>query len=102
MRENAWQRGQLRAVSRSSPKYIVPVESISTFVAAVILPFWPSAPLSRQRLVLDPVWLSGFFALAPLQVFHVVLEVTLEPYDFRVAFESQNVGGDAIQEPAIV
>ena len=33
MRENAWQRGQLRAVSRSSPKYIVPVESINTFIA---------------------------------------------------------------------
>src|SRR6186713_1965015 len=102
MRENARQRGQFLAVSRSLPKYIVPVESISTCVAAAIVPFWPSRPLSRQRLVLDPVWLRGFFALAPLQIFHVVLEVTFEPYDFRVAFESQNVGGDAIQEPTVV
>src|SRR4029079_5238737 len=63
-------------------------------------PLGPGLP--GQRLVLDPVRLGCFFALAPLQVFHVVLEVALEPYDFRVAFESQNVGGDAVQEPAIV
>src|SRR3954471_10922052 len=74
---------------------------MNTFMSSA--PFWaPRARLSRQRLVLDPVGLRGFFALAPLEVFHVVLEVALEPYDFRVAFESQNVGGDAIQEPAVV
>jgi hypothetical protein len=48
------------------------------------------------------MWLGGLFALAPLEVFHVVLEVALEPYHLGVAFERQDVGGDAIEEPAIV
>ena len=45
MRENAWQCGQLRAVSRSSPKYIVPVESMNTFIAVAIAmaPIWSAA-----------------------------------------------------------
>src|ERR1700722_16665168 len=32
----------------------------------------------------------------------VILEVTLEPLDVTLAFESENVGGDAVKEPAIV
>jgi hypothetical protein len=33
------------------------------------------------------MWLRGFFALTPLEVFHVVLEVALEPYHLGVALE---------------
>jgi hypothetical protein len=42
------------------------------------------------------VWLRSFFALTPLQVFHVILEVALEPYHLGVAFEGEDVGSDAI------
>ena len=35
-------------------------------------------------------------------VFLIVLEVAFEPFDMAVAFEGQDVRGDAIEEPAIV
>ena len=46
--------------------------------------------------------LSGFFALTPFEVFHVVLEVALEPYHLGVAFEREDVRSDAIEEPAVM
>ena len=38
----------------------------------------------------------------PLLVFLVVGEVALEPFDMALAFEGEHVGGDAVQEEAVV
>src|SRR5579883_3168285 len=64
----------------------------------------PCRPMSlpHQRLVLDPVRLVGVGAEAAVAVGLVVLVVALEPFDVAVAFERQHVGGDAVEEPAIV
>jgi len=35
-------------------------------------------------------------------VLFIVLEIALEPFDMAVAFEGENVGGDAIKEPAVM
>ena len=32
----------------------------------------------------------------------VILEVALEPFDVAVALEGEDVGGDAVEEPAVV
>ena len=39
---------------------------------------------------------------AALLVFLVILEVALEPFDVAVALEGEDMGGDAVEEPAIV
>src|ERR1700742_4897813 len=61
-----------------------------------------NAPLPSvdQLLVLDAVGLLGGGAQAALPVGFVVLVVALEPDRLAVAFEGQDVGGDAVQEPA--
>jgi hypothetical protein len=41
-------------------------------------------------------------ALPPLVVLLVVLAIALEPLDVAVALEGQDVGGDAVEEPAVV
>src|SRR5580704_6465579 len=46
--------------------------------------------------------LSGVFPFAPLVVLDVFLVVPLEPNDLRVAFESENVGRNPVEEPAVV
>jgi hypothetical protein len=48
------------------------------------------------------VRLVGVDAEAALLVGLVVLEVALEPFDMAVAFEGQHVGGDAVEEPAVM
>src|SRR5688572_20098122 len=58
--------------------------------------------LRTDRLVLDAVRLVRVGAEAALAVGFVVLEVAFEPLDVRVAFESEDVRRDAIEEPAIV
>src|SRR5262249_36870101 len=71
-----------------------------SFVTAADTPGAPSLP--RQRLVLDAMGLNRFVSLTAFVVFRVFLIVAFEPDDLRVAFESQDVGGDTIEEPAIV
>jgi len=41
-------------------------------------------------------------AQPPHLVLLVVLEVALEPLDVTVALEGEDVGGDAVEEPAVV
>ena len=48
------------------------------------------------------MWNDAVLPQPPHLVFLVVLEVALEPFDVAVAFERQNVSGDAVEEPAIV
>ena len=53
-------------------------------------------------LVLDAVWLVGGGAQAAFAVFFVGFVVALEPFHVAVALKSENVCGDAIQEPAVM
>src|SRR5436309_10632670 len=50
----------------------------------------------------DPVRPVGFGAQTPAAVGLVVLVVALEPDDPAVSLEGQDVGGDAVEEPAVV
>ena len=61
---------------------------------------WDSSRV--DALVLDPMGLVGVRAEAPLAVPLVVLVVALEPLDVTVALEGQDVGGDAVEEPAVM
>src|SRR6185503_15493290 len=55
-----------------------------------------------ELLVTDAVRLIGVLALAALQVLGVVRVVALEEHDFAVAFEREDMGRDAVEEPAVV
>ena len=55
-----------------------------------------------QRLVLDAVGLVGVGAQLLVAERLVLAEVALEPAHLRVALEGEHVGGDAVEEPAIV
>src|SRR6185437_14869843 len=58
--------------------------------------------LPRQLLVLDPVRNDGVLAEPAHLIPFIVLEIALEPFDMAVAFEGQDVGGDAVEEPAVM
>src|SRR6185369_1034474 len=58
--------------------------------------------LSAELLVLDPMRDDGVRTEPPHLVLLVVLEVALEPFDMAVAFEGQDMRGDAVEEPAVV
>src|SRR5262245_56398652 len=58
--------------------------------------------VARQRLVFDAVGLVGVGPEAPFAVGLVVLVVALEPHHLAVALEREDVGGDAVEEPAVV
>src|SRR5581483_7484746 len=55
-----------------------------------------------QGLVLDAMRLHGLIPLAAPVVLHVLLIIAFEPDHLRVSLESQDVGGNAIEEPAVV
>src|SRR6185369_13282165 len=55
-----------------------------------------------ELLVLDAVRLVRLGAEAALAVGLIAFVVALEPDHLRVALEGQNVGGDTVEEPAVV
>src|SRR5215204_7020586 len=57
---------------------------------------------ARQLTILDAVRLGGVFAEARTLVLLILGEVPLEPEDFTVALEGEDVRGDAVEEPAVV
>src|SRR6478735_12113682 len=57
---------------------------------------------SCQLLVLDSMWLRCAVAVATFVVGGIFLVVAFEEHQLRVAFEGEDVRGDAIEEPAIV
>ena len=61
--------------------------------------FWDSP---RQLPILDPMRLVGGGAEASVAVGLVILVIPLEPHDLALAFERQHMGGDAVEEPAVV
>ncbi len=58
--------------------------------------------LTRQFAVLDAVRLIGVRAEAAMAIGFVVLVVAFEPHHLRVAFKRHDVGGDAVEEPAVM
>src|SRR5690349_17830872 len=63
---------------------------------------WRISASARDRLVADALRLGCFFAEALALVRFVLLIVAVEEHHLRIAFEREDVGGDAIEEPAIV
>ena len=58
--------------------------------------------LPGQFPVSDTMRLIGVFAQALLPIRFVVAVVAFEPDDLAVAFEGQDVGGEPVEEPAVV
>src|ERR1700726_2098964 len=60
-------------------------------------------PLSpRQLFVLHAMRDDGILAQPAHLVFFIILEIAFEPFDMAVAFEGQNMRGDAVEEPAVM
>ena len=62
----------------------------------------PANKSGTQRLVTNAFWLGAFFTEALFPVRFVFLIIPVEEGDLRVTFERQNVGGDAVEEAAVV
>src|SRR5258705_13992847 len=62
----------------------------------------PPPPLPCQLPVFDAVWRVGLRAETPLPIRFVVLVIAFEPDDPAVALEGEHVGGDTVEEPAVV
>src|SRR5262245_26339146 len=58
--------------------------------------------LARELFIFDPLRNDCLYTEPPHLVFLVVLEIAFEPFDMAVAFEGEDVGGDAVEEPAVV
>src|SRR5215475_13381982 len=56
----------------------------------------------RQLLVLHAVRNDAVLAEPAHLVLFIVLEIAFEPFDMAVAFKSEHVGRDAVEEPAVV
>jgi len=56
----------------------------------------------RQLAVLNPVRLIRFGAHTFVLIFLIRLEIAFEEDDLRVAFERQNMRGEAVEEVAVV
>src|SRR5262249_43338910 len=63
---------------------------------------WLRGLLTSELSILDAARLVGGGADSALQVGLVGLVISFEPHGLTVAFESEDVCGDAIEEPAIV
>src|SRR5690242_9267713 len=61
-----------------------------------------SEALPAELLVLDAVGDQAVGAQATLLVVLVGLEVAFEPLDLAVALEGEDVGAEAVEEPAVV
>ena len=58
--------------------------------------------LPRQLLVLQPVRDDRILPQPSHLVLFVILEIAFEPFDMAVVLEGQHVGGDAVEEPAVM
>src|ERR1700677_2736628 len=58
--------------------------------------------LPRKLLVLQPVRHDAVDPEPPLLVFLVIRKIPFEPFHMRVVFEGEHMGGDAVEEEAIV
>ena len=58
--------------------------------------------LAGELAVFDAVGAVGFLAFALLEIFEVGGVVAVVVNDFAVALEGEDVGGDAVEEPAVV
>ena len=58
--------------------------------------------MALERTVPDPMGRGCVVSQPALQVGLVIGVIAFEPLDVSVAFECENVGGDAVEEPPIV
>lgn len=58
--------------------------------------------LVHQLLILNPMRLLRIFSKSTLPIRLVVRVIPLEPNHVAIAFERENMRGDAIEEPAIM
>src|SRR5712664_93788 len=56
----------------------------------------------RQLLVLHAMRDDGILPQPAHLVFFIILEIAFEPFDMAVAFEGKDVGGDTVEEPAVM
>src|SRR5579864_1663024 len=63
---------------------------------------WRRYLSAREGLVPDAMRLQGLRSAASLEVGDVFLIIPLEPHHLRIALEGEDVGRDAIEEPAVV
>src|ERR1700761_5131212 len=71
-------------------------------VTRVAASWFRAEPLPRELLELDPVRDQAVGAQAALLVVLIGLEVALEPLHVAVALEGEDVGAQAVEEPAVV
>src|SRR5205814_6391522 len=65
-------------------------------------PFPDGCSSAGKAFVFDLVRLIRVDAQPPLLVGFIILEIAFEPFDMAVALEGQHVGGDTVQEPAVM
>src|SRR5689334_6378353 len=58
--------------------------------------------LAGQFAIANSMWLVGLFAESFFAVRLIVAVVPFEPDDLAIALKRQDVGGDAVEEPAVV
>src|SRR5438270_5281500 len=65
---------------------------------------WDLLPqnLPRQLPIRHPMRPCRFLAQPPDLILFIRLEIALEPRDFAVAFKREDVGGEAVEEEAVV
>ena len=63
---------------------------------------WVIVSSGIETLVFYPMWVRGVATEAAFFVFFVIRIVACEPHDLAIAFESEDVRRDSIQEPAIM
>src|SRR3569833_2285867 len=68
----------------------------------LMLVAWHPPSLPRNRLVADALGFGSFLAPPLFLVRFVFLVIAVEEHDLRIAFEREDVGGDAGEEPAVV
>ena len=58
--------------------------------------------LTRKLLILDPARHHAVCTQSSLLVFLIILEVAFKPFHMAIAFERQNMRGQAVEEHAIM
>src|SRR5437879_6803153 len=91
----------MNCVKAASAARAVDHPHVTTITAAMSARrIMPTSP--RQLLVLHAMRNDAVLAETAHLVLFVVLEIAFEPLDMAVAFEGQDMGRDAVEEPAIM
>ena len=58
--------------------------------------------LARDGLIAQPMWARRLFSQTSTLVFLILAVVAGEEFDVGIPFESNDMGGDAVEEPAVM